>query len=43
MTSMGMYSLIKCPTRIINNSTSILDKFYNNFNTNNLSVWHNKL
>ena len=37
MMSMVLYSLIKCLTRITNISTSILDNFYTNFNTDNVS------
>ena len=34
---MGMYSLIKSPTRITSKSNSILDNFYTNFITDRLS------
>ena len=37
MMSMGMYSLIKSPTRITSKSNSILDNFYTNFITDILS------
>ena len=34
--SMGLYSLINYPSRITNNSNSILDNFYINVNTDSL-------
>ena len=37
MMSMGMYSLIKSPTRITSKSNYILDNFYTNFITDRLS------
>ena len=39
MMSMGLYFLMKCPTRITNKSTSVLDFFYINFNTDIFYVY----